>query len=80
MLSAVCAFALVITSCGSDDDGGGNCRECEIIGIATSICDNGDGTVTVTALGQSGTETLPEGTTFEAFADATCNAGITIGQ
>jgi len=80
MLTAVCAFTLVLTSCGSDDDGGQNCRECELIGIPVSICDNGDGTVTTTAAGQSETADLPEGVTFEQFAETACSASITIGQ
>jgi len=79
MLSALCAFVLVITSCGSDDDGG-NCRDCEVLSIPISICDNGDGTATVTGAGQSETNPIPEGMTFEQFAETACSSSITIGQ
>lgn len=78
MYVAVFALALGFTSCGSDDDGG-NCRECELFTVPISVCDNGDGTVTTSAAGESETITLPEGTTFEEYADTLCSGTITFG-
>ncbi len=78
MYVAVFALALGFTSCGSDDDGG-NCRDCSLLGVPISICDNGDGTVTTSGGGESETITLPEGVTFEEYADTLCSGTITIG-
>ncbi len=78
MYVAVCILALGLTACGSDDDGG-NCRECSLIGIPISVCDNGDGTVTVSGAGESESVTLDEGTTFEEYADEVCAGTITLG-
>ncbi len=79
MYVAVFALALGFTACGSDDDGNPNCRECEVLTIPVSICDNGDGTVTASGGGETETITLPEGTTFEQYAETLCSGTITIG-
>ena len=42
-------------------------RKCR---IEIEICDNGDGTITITVLGVSQTEELPDGTSFEHFIAA----------
>ncbi|NRR91424.1 hypothetical protein HSX10_07595 [Winogradskyella undariae] len=88
ILSFAVIAAIGFTSCSSDDDssdGGSDsaCQTCdlEIFGFATSTeyCDNGDGTYTYTTEGQSVTEDLPEGTSFDDIisayeaAGATCN-------
>jgi len=52
---------LAFTSCNKDDDGNGKkCATCNIAGITTEACDNGDGTVTVTTAGVSETLTSEE--------------------
>ncbi len=79
MCLAVFALALGFTSCGSDDDAPSNCRECEVLTIPVSVCDNGDGTVTTSAAGESETITLPDGTSFEDYANTLCSGTITIG-
>ena len=63
-------IAFLAFSCSDDDDSsGGNCVTCEIIGISTVTCDNGDGTATVEIEGVSQTVDIPEGETFEEFSD-----------
>lgn len=66
MLSLVFA-----TSCNNDDDGDNNdpvCQTCsvEILGVTSvsEVCDNMDGTVSITSDGQTQTQTLEEGQTF----------------
>lgn len=83
------SFALVaaaFVSCGDDDNGDSNgpvCQTCEVellgVPIVSEICDNGDGTVSITTDGETQTQTLEEGQTyaqiiagFEATG-ATCN-------
>lgn len=76
---------LVFAACGSDDDSSDpvtDCQTCnqEVEGqnISSEICDNGDGTYTITFLNEEETEDL-NGATFEqiiaAFEalGATCN-------
>ncbi len=60
-------------SCGNDDDDG-NCRSCEIAGIPTTICDNGNNTATFSAPGTDSFE-LPfrSGESFEEFVERSCN-------
>ena len=87
IVPAMFALAIGFTSCGSDDneDGAkGNCKECEVFGIKTSVCDNGDGTAKISAsvpgLGESSEDVeIPDGVTFEEFADTQCG-GLTIGN
>ncbi|GGE28092.1 hypothetical protein [Psychroflexus planctonicus] len=69
-------LGLFIASCSSDDDSGSknnNCVTCEIelFGTVntTDYCDNGDGTVTVTAEGEEEVVDL-EGATFHQFISA----------
>mgnify|MGYP001813895403 CR=1 FL=1 len=79
--------ALVFTACSKDDDKTDTfieeCQTCnlELLGesISTEICDNGDGTITLTVLGQEEIQELDEGVTFAQFINAyeefgaTCN-------
>ncbi len=83
MYLSICILALGFVACGSDDDddeGSKNCKECEVLSFATTFCDNGDGTMTTTVLGQSETSTIEEGTTFEEVTNTACSNTITIGQ
>lgn len=78
--------ALIFTSCSKDDDKNDSsneeCQTCnlEILGesITSEICDNGDGTITITTFGEEEIEDL-EGITFAEFIatyeqfGATCN-------
>ncbi len=79
MSLALFALALGFTSCGSDDDLPANCRECNILSIDVTICDNGDGTITTTGAGQSETTDIPDGVTFDEYVDTLCSGTITIG-
>ncbi|UZO81818.1 hypothetical protein NBT05_04965 [Aquimarina sp. ERC-38] len=75
---------LGFTSCGDDDEDDGakaGCEECEVLGIKSTICDNGNGTAKVSAeipgLGKSEEDIdIPEGQTFEEFADTQCSASV----
>ncbi|MGB3607806.1 hypothetical protein [Psychroserpens sp.] len=71
---AIAALSFSVSSCSSDDDGGGSDSDCEtcsfdLLGtlVESEYCDNGDGTITVTTEGQSQTEDLPTGTSFDEF-------------
>ncbi|WP_298550427.1 hypothetical protein [uncultured Algibacter sp.] len=71
MLTLAVVSAISFTACSSDDDddsenGGGTCKTCTLATISSEICDNGDGTITVTTLGVPQTVDL-EGVTFSAF-------------
>ncbi|GAA4268826.1 hypothetical protein [Hyunsoonleella aestuarii] len=85
-LSTFFAGLLLFNSCSSSDDENKPLEECqtcnlEILGesITSEICDNGDGTITLTTLGQEEVEELDEGVTFAQFIaafeefGATCN-------
>ena len=78
---------LVFLACGNDDDDDNeaqqDCRICSfglIVGeeVTAEYCDNGDGTITITANGEETTETL-DGASFSEFINAfellgaTCN-------
>ncbi len=70
---AILALILAFVSCSDDDDDGKNCKSCERDGVALSICDNGNGTAQLTiGTGDEQTRDIPEGTSFEAFADGVC--------
>lgn len=48
----VASFAFV--GCSDDDDVDENkCASCDLLGVSVEACDNGDGTVTVSAAGES---------------------------
>ncbi|WP_345275347.1 hypothetical protein [Litoribaculum gwangyangense] len=75
--SAFVFAVLCFTGCGSDDDNKNvieACQTCnlEILGetIISEFCDNGDGTITITAFGQEEIEELDEGVTFAEFIAA----------
>lgn len=60
-----------VTSCGDDDeddDSAKTCVTCELLGIETTFCDNGDGTVTQEIGGVSQIVDLPEGVSFEDYS------------
>ena len=75
---------LGFTACSSDDNDEvvENCETCTLLfaeqEVVSEYCDNGDGTVTVTTLGQEQTEELGDAT-FDQFIaafellGATCN-------
>ncbi len=81
LFSALVLGLLFTTSCKSDDDNGDTaptCETCEILGISSEYCDNGDGTMTVTTAGQEQSVDL-NGSSFADFvaaleaSGATCN-------
>lgn len=72
------AFTAILTfaGCSSDDDGDQNCRSCDILGLVPAqICDNENGTATLTVDGESENIDL-EGTDFNTVADGLCNGDI----
>jgi len=79
MYVAVFTLALGFTACNKDDDGNANCRECSVLTIPFSICDNGNGTANVTISGETETVPLEEGVTFEEYANTVCSGTITLG-
>lgn len=81
LFSALVLGLMFTTSCKSDDDNNDAapaCQTCEIIGISSEYCDNGDGTMTVTTAGQDQSVDL-NGSSFADFiaaleaGGATCN-------
>lgn len=62
---------LGLSACGNDDNDEvvENCQTCTILEVASEYCDNGDGTVTITTLGQEQTEELGDAT-FDQFIAA----------
>ena len=83
MLSLALASAFAFVGCSNDDDENGQtCRTCEVLTISTELCDNGDGTVTLTALGE--TETLSEedleGLTPEEYIEQFCEVSDLFGN
>ena len=78
LILSMTLLAAIAFSCSDDEGGSSNdCQSCEseLFGISysTEICDNGDGTadITVTAAGQSSTETIDlEG---ESISDLNCD-------
>ena len=84
ILGVLVVIALFVSACSSDDDkdSSNDCQTCnqELEGqnISSEICDNGDGTFTITFLNEEETEDL-NGATFEQIIaayealGATCN-------
>ncbi|MCF8713565.1 hypothetical protein JM658_01900 [Joostella atrarenae] len=70
----VCFLALSLTACSNDDDGASNERECNFLGQEVVIRNNGNGTLSIIAGGESQEVDL-EGESFETVADALCSAG-----
>jgi uncharacterized lipoprotein NlpE involved in copper resistance len=68
-LMAVASLALV--GC-SDDDDENKCASCELLGVSVEACDNGNGTVTVSSMGES--QVLPveelDGQTAAEYVEA----------
>ena len=73
----ILTIALVLSSCSSDDSDDRNCDSCDLQGQTVEICDNEDGTYTVTAAGQSETITEEEleGVTPEEYIELICSLG-----
>ena len=58
--SLILSLAVLTLSCSSDDDASSNCESCTSdLGNRFEICDNGDGTFTLTQ--PDGTTTITEG-------------------
>lgn len=56
VFSVMAVASLVFVGCSNDDDENERtCASCNLLGVAVEACDNGDGTVTVTSLGESET-------------------------
>ena len=60
----------LLWSCSDDDNSDQDCRTCyfEEVIVVTRVCDNEDGTVTISLNGESRTEDL-EGLGFDEFID-----------
>jgi len=59
VFSLALVTSLVFVGCSGDDDGNEQtCATCNLLGVNVEACDNGNGTVTVTAAGE--TEVLSE--------------------
>ena len=79
MLAALFAF----TGCSKDDEeNGGDCRTCDVLTVSTELCDNGDGTVRVTALGETTTLTAEDldGLSPSEYIETFCNATDLFGE
>lgn len=75
----VLATLFSISACSSDDDASGNdneCKTCDALLFTIEYCDNGDGTVTATTLGESTVTDLGD-ITFAEFIEQQEQAGIT---
>ncbi len=60
LLPLTYALAFIFVACSSDDDANSNCESCTSdLGNKFEICDNGDGTFTLTQ--PDGTTTITEG-------------------
>ncbi|QLE01051.1 hypothetical protein HX109_05535 [Galbibacter sp. BG1] len=76
------AIALLgLFSCSGDDDGGDSrdCKECDALvvsGEKSQLCDNGDGTYTLTYPGGSEDFELEDGEDFEEAFSSFCGGGI----
>ena len=71
------AALFVLNACSNDDDGGRDCDSCTIEGQRLEICDNGNGTYTLTFEGESETITEEdlEDLTPKEFVNAICALG-----
>jgi len=74
ILSAFAVCTLLFTACSSDDSGDDNGQECEtctinLLGedVSTEICDNEDGTVTISTEGEEDQTTDLMGLSFAQF-------------
>ncbi len=71
MLIAVFAFSLILTSCGSDDDGNSNCRECANGAVSIELCDLGNGTYSING---EGAIEIPADSSFDEVFELSCTA------
>ena len=80
LLFSAVTLSILFTGCSKDDDAS-NCESCSLQGSLIEICDNNDGTYTLTAGGESETVNEEElgGLTPKQFTDALCSLG-TLGQ
>lgn len=54
IFSLTLAVSLIFIACSSDDDASEQtCATCNLLGVNVEACDNGDGTVTITAAGET---------------------------
>ncbi len=62
-------------ACSGDDDGGNNCRTCDYFnGEEITLCDEGNGTMSVSVGGETEIVDL-EGESFEEVAEGVCTLG-----
>ncbi|WP_405562979.1 hypothetical protein [Polaribacter sp. Asnod6-C07] len=85
MKKIISALIIILFLACSNDDNDSNCESCKTysssgIFLFRTICNNGDGTVTVsnsassTSTGSIGiTARIPEGKTFEEYVNESCN-------
>ena len=71
------AIAIAFSSCSSDDSDDRDCETCDLQGQTVEFCDNGDGTYTLSAAGQSETITEEEleGVSPEEYVELICSLG-----
>ncbi|MBA4745271.1 MAG: hypothetical protein H2058_08430 [Muricauda sp.] len=78
VLTVVVATALM-TACSKDDGPTNECESCTLDGGKVEVCDNGDGTWTVSAAGSTTTMDAKffggEDLTPKQFAESLCAAG-----
>ncbi len=72
------AAAVAFSSCSKDDDN--KCESCTAQDQKIEICENSDGTYTLTVDGQSSTIESLSGLTAKQTVEATCAALNTLGN
>ena len=73
ILSIVMLASIVFISCSDDDNTPAKkCETCQVNSVNIKICDAGNGKVEVTTAGQTVTITLPQGVTYEEYAENAC--------
>ncbi|MDO6675385.1 hypothetical protein Q4517_07455 [Tenacibaculum sp. 1_MG-2023] len=75
ILSIAMLTSVVLVSCSDNDENNTTCRKCVFERfdqtLNTEYCDNGDGTITMTVEGgQTVTDEIPEGSSFEEVMKA----------
>lgn len=73
--------ALLFVACKKDDGGGNDCNSCSLQGTKIQICDNGDGTYTLSGGGESDTINEDDlgGLTPKKYIETICALG-SLGQ
>lgn len=72
ILTATLLTSITFISCG-DDDSNSDCKLCSFAGNKIEICDNENGTASVTAAGDTQVYKLSDGQTFDNLKKDICN-------